>query len=1179
MSTDPDTNTVDTLCPYCGVGCGLRIQDVGGGLLELKERPEYPVNRGALCSKGRNLHHTAMDRSDRLLTPGIRDRTTGEVASVSWEAAMDRICGAVKSAQAEHGPDSVAFYVSGQCLTEEYYLANKICKGFLGTNNIDTNSRLCMSSAVMGYKKTLGDDLVPCCYDDLDVCDCFLVAGANPSWCHPILWRRVEARLEANPDAKLIVVDPRRTETCSFAHLHLQPLPGTDCILMNAIASVLWDRGWVDMEFVQDHCTGWPELKAQLGDMTLAERAEACGVEAKDIVQAAEWIGESGSFMSLWTMGLNQSRIGTDKNIALIQLNLLTGTIGRPGCGPLSLTGQPNAMGGREVGGMATLLAAHHDPSSAEDRQKVADFWGVPSLPEGKGLTAMEIVEALEQDRLKVLWIMATNPLVSLPDQNRVQAALAKADLVVVQDFSSRADTLKVADVILPAATWLEKEGCMTNSERRISRVRKLKHAPGEAKADVEILLQFAAAMGWETSFAYESEEDIFAEYAELTRGTPIEITGVSYERLDLEGSLQWPCPEGGKGTSRLFETHEFATPNGKARLFPVPDHVPHWAQQEGYPYVLTTGRVRDQWHTMTRSGRVKRLGLQDPSPFLQIHPDDAGALGLEEGDPVRIRSLQGEAELPVRVSEEIRPGLVFAPMHWGRDPAGGKGLINRAVEGALDPVSLQPDFKCTPVQLEPVNPPAKRVVVVGAGAGALQFVQSYRTLRPKDEVLVIGREPRGFYNRILLPEYLTGELSWDDLVSLGEQEEAGLQFRFLQGLEVTEVDREQRCVRCSDGQEFTYDKLVLSTGSRAFVPPGVRVDLPGVFTMRTREDADRARERITPDSRVLVMGGGLLGIELAASLEAAGVNAAVIEMAPRLMMRQLDETAAALLKEELESRGIPVYTSDAVEEYLTHGDGSLAGVKTREGRQIEADLLFVAVGTRPNISYLETSGLEQNRGIEVNDHLQTSDPDIYALGEIAEHRGMLYGITDGAQKQAKVAAGHIAGRVWSRYEGSVLFNILKIHGRDVRSAGINEIPEGGEEDGWEDVLFRDRRRRIYQRCILQHNRLKGVQLIGDVSPWDRCKGWMDQGLELEEERAQLLRAPGAGAVERPPVKGKLVCSCNQVGEGNLLDAIMGGCTTLNDLCETTRAGTGCGSCRSQVKTLLERNLKTESIP
>ncbi len=1177
MSIDPTPQSVDTLCPYCGVGCGLRIEDAGGGLLELRERSDYPVNKGALCSKGRNLHHTAMDMSDRLLSPGFRDRNTGDVTSVSWDEAMDRICSAVKRAQQEAGSDSVAFYVSGQCLTEEYYLANKICKGFLGTNNIDTNSRLCMSSAVMGYKQTLGDDLVPCSYEDLDQCDCFLVAGANPSWCHPILWRRVEARLESNPDAKLIVVDPRRTETCSFAHLHLQPFPGTDCILMNAIASVLWDRGWVDLPFVEDHCTGWPELKTKLGEMTLAERAAACGVDAKEIVQAAEWIGESGTFMSLWTMGLNQSRIGTDKNIALIQLNLLTGMIGKPGCGPLSLTGQPNAMGGREVGGMATLLAAHHDPSSAEDRQKVADYWGVPCLPEGKGLTAMEMIQALEEGRLKVLWIIATNPLVSLPDQNRVNAAIAKADLVVVQEFSSRADSLNVADIHLPAATWLEKDGCMTNSERRISRVRTLKHAPGEAKPDVDILLAFAEKMGWSDSFSYDSEADIFAEYAELTRGTTIDITGVSYERLDQDGSIQWPCPEGSNGTTRLFETLEFQTPTGKARLFAVPDHVPHWAQKEGYPYVLTTGRIRDQWHTMTRSGRVKRLSLQDPDPFLQVHPDDAGALGLEEGDPVRIKSLQGEAELPVRISEDIRPGLVFAPMHWGRDPAGGKGLINQTVEGVLDPVSLQPDFKCTPVQLSAVRPGAKRVVIVGAGAGALQFVQSYRDLRPEDEVLVIGREPRGFYNRILLPDYLTGELSWEDLVSLGEQEEAGLQFRFLQGLEVTGVDRDQKVVRCSDGQEFPYDKLVLSTGSRAFVPPGVRVDLPGVFTMRTREDADRARDRITPDSRVLVMGGGLLGIELAASLEAAGVKAAVIEMAPRLMMRQLDDTAASYLKQELESRGIPVYTSDAVEEYLTNEGGEFAGVKTREGRLIDADLLFVAVGTRPNVSYLEGSGLNQNRGIDVNDHLQTSDPDIYALGEIAEHRGMLYGITDGAQKQARVAAAHIAGRVWSRYEGSVLFNILKIHGRDVRSAGINDIPEGGEDEGWEDVLFRDKRRRIYQRCILQHNRLMGVQLIGDVSPWDRCKRWMDQGLELEEERSQLLQSPGEGA-DRPPVKGKLVCSCNQVGEGNLLDAIMGGCTTLEDLCETTRAGTGCGSCRPQVKTLLDLNLKTESI-
>ncbi|MCC5844916.1 MAG: molybdopterin-dependent oxidoreductase [Verrucomicrobia bacterium] len=1166
-----------TICPYCGVGCGVLATKDGEGRLEVEGIPDYPVNRGKLCSKGRYLHHAAADRDHRLLHPAFRDRDSdsGEYSEVSWDTAMARLTDTVRRAQAEHGPDAVAFYVSGQCLTEEYYLANKIVKGFLGTNNIDTNSRLCMSSAVMGYKETLGDDLVPACYEDLDHCDCFLVAGANPSWCHPILWRRVEARKQAKPDTKIIVVDPRRTETCAFADLHLQLLPGTDIVLFNAIAALLVEWGEIDHDFITNHTEGFERLKAELERVPLPERARVCGLNPLDIVQAASWIGKSPTFMSLWTMGLNQSRMGTDKNVALIQLNLLRGAIGRPGCGPLSLTGQPNAMGGREVGGMATLLAAHHDPANPAHRAKVAGHWQSPPLSGRPGLTATEIVEALEAGSLKVLWIIATNPAVSLPDQTRWEAAVAKADLVVVQDFSNRADTLRFADVILPAATWLEKEGTMTNSERRVARVRKLIDPPGEARPDADILLDFARRMGWEQAFNYTGPAEIFAEAAALTRGTAIDISGLSYERIDRELSVQWPCPDEGDGSARLFTDHRFATPNGRARLKPVPDAVPSPGPCAEYPLLLTTGRIRDQWHTMTRTGGVRRLNLQQDHPALDLHPDDIRRHGLEEGWPAEVRSAGGSLILRVRATEGLRPGVAFIPMHWGRGSAEGRGLVNRLLSVHTDPRSKQPDFKYTPVRvLRPVKP-RERIVIVGAGAGALQFLTRYRQYNQTDEITVIGLEPRGFYNRILLPDYLTGERTWDSLETLQREAENKLKFHFVQGVSVTGIDRERRVVLRDDGEETPYDKLILATGSGPFVPPGVPVHLPRVFTMRTREDADRARAAIQPGTRVLIMGGGLLGIELAAALDAGAVKCTVVNLTARLMQIQLDETAGTLLRQELEERGIRVICEDSLAEYHTDADGAFIGAITQKGERIDAEVLFVAVGTRPNIAYLKDSGIDIKRGVCVNDHLQTSDPDIYALGEIAEHRGMLYGITAGAQEQANVAARHLAGDVWSGYEGSTLFNILKIHGRDVRSAGISEFPAGSENDpAWEDVVFADKRRRIYQRCILHNRRLVGAQFVGDASPWDECKRHIDSRLELEQERDTLLRP--AAAEERPPVLGRLVCTCNQVGETNLHNAIRDGATDLETLCTKTKAGTGCGSCRPEVQMILEKNHRAD---
>ena len=495
-------NEIKTTCSYCGVGCGIIVKKDQNKRIIVEGDKDHPVNKGMLCSKGMNLHYVANDISDRILYPEMRWSRSHPRERVTWDDALDRAAQVFKTIIRKYGPDSVGFYVSGQSLTEEYYIANKLTKGFLGTNNIDTNSRLCMSSAVVGYKKTFGEDSVPISYDDIELADCFLITGANPAWCHPILFRRIEKHKEDHPEVKIIVVDPRKTDTAKFADLHLQLLPGTDVVLYNAIGRCLYKRGLIDAEFINNHTEGFQDYKNLILKTSLKKASQICGVSEKDIQKAADLIGLSKGFISMWAMGLNQSVVGTDKNISLLNLSLITGKVGKPGSGPFSLTGQPNAMGGREVGGMANLLAVHKDLSNVEHRREVAQFWGVDKINPKPGLTATEMFDALESGKLKAVWIACTNPLVSLPNLNHIEKAMRNAKFVVVQEISHKSDTVDFADVVLPAAAWLEKEGTMTNSDRRISYLPKELDPPGEARPDAEIFCDFAIDSSYPTSNA-----------------------------------------------------------------------------------------------------------------------------------------------------------------------------------------------------------------------------------------------------------------------------------------------------------------------------------------------------------------------------------------------------------------------------------------------------------------------------------------------------------------------------------------------------------------------------------------------------------------------------------------------------------------------------------------------------
>ena len=1165
MDKEKKDNVFKTTCSYCGVGCGMVVRRDKKNTITIEGDKDHPVNKGMLCSKGMNLHYAVSDTTDRLLYPEMRWSRHHPHERVSWDTAMKRTAAVFSSIIRKHGPDAVAFYVSGQCLTEEYYIANKLVKGYLGTNNIDTNSRLCMSSAVAAYTQMLGEDAVPISYDDIELADCFLIAGSNPAWCHPILFRRMEAHKKNHPGVKIIVVDPRKTQTCSAADLHLQIMPGTDIYVYNAIGRLLIENGNCDEDFISHHTEDFERYRASVFQTTIEDAARICRITVESIHEAAHHIGRARGFLTLWAMGLNQSVVGVRKNTALISLNLLTGQIGKPGSGPFSLTGQPNAMGGREVGGLATMLAAHRKLDDPLQRKEVAQFWGVDAIPEKPGLTAVEMVEALERGTLKAVWIICTNPLVSLPDSARVEAALQNARFIVVQDISRRSDSVRLADVILPAAGHLEKEGTMTNSERRISHLAKVIDPPGEAKPDAEILCLFARAMGF-VGFNYKAPADIYDEHCLLTQDTNIDISGLSYRRLKGEGPMQWPVPhDSHRGTKRLFTDKAFFTKTKKAKFIAsgIPGNQSEPLTDE-HPLILTTGRIRDQWHTMTKTGKVNKLLQHISKPFLEIHPKDAALRGIHDGDVVVINNSRGTVRVCARFSEDIKEGVVFLPMHWGRILDRDEARANNLTSCLTDPVSKEPDFKFSAVQVRLFEKPAEKIIVAGAGAAAYRFIHSYRALNTTDEILVISKEQNSFYNRVLLPEYVNDKLAWEKLLKFRSGEIEGLNFTLYPGNEITSINRSEKTVTDRYGNKHAYDKLILATGSRAHIPKDAPDKLPNVFTMRTRQDADHLKKYLKPGAHILIIGGGLLGLELAVSLREIDVFVSILQLGSRLMERQVDHIAGQLLLDFIDEMDITVYMNDQLVHAHKLDAGEKLKIELRSGRMITADAIVYAVGTRPNIEFAQEAGIETARGIIVNDWLQSNDPDIFAIGEIAEHNGKMLGITSAAEKQADVLARYLHGDLQSAYDGAVPMNILKLAGLDLCCIGIPEIPPNN--DGYDEILFIDQSRRYYKKCIVKDDRLVGAILVGDKSEFAEFKNLIENRIELSEKRLQLLRS----GQSQEPVKGRLICSCNQVGEGNLEKLIAAGVNTLGALCTQSGAGLGCGSCKPEVQQLLK---------
>jgi assimilatory nitrate reductase catalytic subunit len=697
--------SVKTTCPYCGVGCGVLVEEDSSGAVSVKGDPSHPANFGRLCGKGSSLAET-IGLEGRLLEPLVN----GQPAE--WDDALDHVAERFNRVIREHGPDAVAFYVSGQLLTEDYYVVNKLSKGFVGTANIDTNSRLCMASSVVGHKRAFGSDTVPGCYEDIELADLLVLVGSNAAWCHPILHQRMLAAKAKNPNCRIVVIDPRRTATCEGADLHLPLRSGSDSVLFNGLLAFLAQREAIDGAFVSNFTTGVEAALQQAGDQTVGETAATCGLTEGAVELFFDWFTRTERVVTLYSQGVNQSTSGVDKVNAIINCHLLTGRIGRPGMGPFSLTGQPNAMGGREVGGLANQLAAHMEIENPKHRDIVQRFWQSPVVADTAGLKAVDMFDAIADRRIKAVWIISTNPAVSLPDANRVRAALEACDFVVVSDCMRHTDTTRHAHVLLPALAWGEKDGTVTNSERRISRQRPFLPAPGSARADWWIICNVASRMGF-AGFDHASAAEIFREHAALSGfendgSRDFDISALStlddraYDRLP---PVQWPVTrEYPTGTPRMFETQRFFTPDRKARFVPVKPRPARNSTSREFPLVLNTGRIRDQWHTMTRTGKSARLLAHTFEPRAEFHPDDARLAGLEDDALARLTSPWGEMVARVSVTAEQRRGCVFVPMHWNNEYA-ADGRVNALVNPATDPLSGQPESKHTPIKADPYAP------------------------------------------------------------------------------------------------------------------------------------------------------------------------------------------------------------------------------------------------------------------------------------------------------------------------------------------------------------------------------------------------------------------------------------------------------------------------------------------
>lgn len=1086
-----------TSCSRCDVGCGVLIDKNHRDRLTLKGDSDHPSSKGMICFQEANIYTDTQNTSSRILHPEMRWSKNHPREKVSWDTALDRAAAVFKSLIKNHGPNSIGFYLSGQCLTEEYYLVNKLAKGFLGTNNIDIDTTSGMSASIISYKRALGNDNVPGTYEDLALADTLLLTSTNLSWSHPTLFESIKKRKEKNPNTKIILVNPLTTELADWSDVHLKIRPGTEVVLNNALAKRLIETKKIDLKFIQKSTNNFEALKKTVFQVSLSHAAKVCGIHVKEIKLAAKYIGNAKGFVNMWTTGNNSNTFETDKNMSLLNLSLLTGQIGKPGAGPFSLSGQPNGMGARESGVLSNSLPAHKNLADPKDRKEVADFWGTSSISSKPGLTATEMFDALNNGTLKALWIVGTDPLVNHPDSKKLKQALKKANFVILQDSFRQGETSAFADLLLPAAGWLEKEGTMTNSERRISYLPKVKNPPGETLHSVEILCRFAQKMSF-PGFNYVNTHEVFDEFSLLTKGTQMDFSGLSYERLQREGGFQWPVPfKSHKGTPRLFTDHQFGTLNQKA-AFNIPSNAKEQSEtsSKAFPLMLLTQTMTDQW--------------PPKKPHIEMNGVDAFKRSIKEGDLVIVKKKNKEIRIPLKINYDLITGVVFMPFPLDKILSQDCKKANHTSPSLTTPPSKESDVKLVAVEVTKYLKKPQKIVIIGTSAAAHQFVQTYREKNTIDPIDVFSKEATPFYERMLISEHISEELTWEELQELKKEELDKLKIQLHAKVAIKAIHRNEKTITDSNGIRHKYDLLILAPENHAYIPSGSQINLPGRFAIHKENGSDELTEYLkksklpSEEQHVIIVGGGVTGLGLAATLSQNNTNVTLVHKGARLMERQLDRVASRLLAQDMQQRGIQIYFDNEINTVFDNELPYSLSINLKTGKTLSGNALVYAVGSMPNIELAKTARLTCQRGVIVNQHLQTSDPAIFALGGIAEFQNNLYNTSDAFKQQAETAVKYILGDSYNQYEGSVLTAVLKFDKLKLCSIGTIEIPENNA--AYEEILSTDISRHYYKKYMLYKNRLIGAILMGEIRELPRLKRLIENRTELSNKREELLK-------------------------------------------------------------------------
>jgi len=987
----------------------------------------------------------------------------------------------------------------------------------------------------MGYRRAFGVDAPPCSYEDLKHADCVFIIGSNMAYCHPVVFMQLsEEKEKRGDDLKIIVADPRRTPTAGISDIFIPVEPGTDVALLNSMIYVLIENDLVDQEYINAYTEGFEALKETVKDYTPEKVSEICGIPSGLIIESALTFGKSKAAMTFWAMGLNQSSSGTDKNNALLNLSIVTGNIGKPGAGPFSLTGQANAMGGRETGGLANILPGHRYMANESHRKQIADAWGIDELSTEKGLTAVEIYDGIDKGDIKAVWIICTNPVVSLPNGSKVEEALKKAELVVVQDIFHPTDTSVYADILLPAAGFSEKEGTMTNQERRISYISKAIEPPGEALADWLIFTKFAHKMGYKDNFNYEKAEDVFEEYKKLNVGQDVDISGVTYERLKNAGPVQWPCPDlEHPGTSRLYSDGIFHTDTKKAKIISVNYNPPEETADSKYPLLFTTGRIRDQWHTMTKTGKVESLMMTEPEPVLEIHPGDAESYGLSDGELTLVESRRGKATLKCTTTEKIRKGTVFLPFHWGRLLA-GSGRANLLTNEAIDPYSQQPEFKACAVRISKKQFNDKiKILILGDDPLSNALAKNIVDTNPDVDITLLSSSENA----------INGSVKIDRRIPLN-------------------INTENKTVEFQDNSLKEYDKLIFSPAKKTYLPPIKGLYYEGIKVIDSYIDAKRliAREHIL--RKVVVIGSNPYSLEIADLLISRGAEQVhLITHKNMLLDKYMDSIGSQLLFHRMKQKGIDIVLGAEIDK-ITHDD-EINKVILGRGRELEADLIFIESIKKPNLDLALKTGVLVNRGIVVGEQLETNIPDIYALGKTAEIKGVLASDTELLSLQAEVLSKHLCGDPTVRYTESLDANRFNILGLRIVSFGLFNA-----DDEKSNVLtFIDKAYSIYKKIVIRDNKIVGGLFIGDLTGAEEVLTLARNTSDIAKYRDTLL----SGNFREKLPTGKIICSCMSVTEHEITQAIKTGAKSVDVLKEELKVAVTCGTCLEEVKEIFAK--------